>query len=126
MEQELLDAKSTIDRLHQEHKEKIYSMERKNLEEKAYLQEEMGRRVREIERSSREEAQKGLDTETKKIVRDNRRMVEELRFQLQTTDELQKEKNRLDEENRRLMREVSLGQEQEKEFHRKVWLDLMN
>ena len=62
------------------------------------------------------EAQAGLDSETKKIVTDNRRMGEELRFQLQMMAELQAEKARTEELVRRLQQSVALLTEKEKEY----------
>ena len=61
-----------------------------------------------------------LDSETKKIVSDNRRMGEELRFQLQMMAELQNEKSKSDEMVRQLRREVSILSEKEKEFAKQV------
>ena len=62
---------------------------------------------------AREEAQKGLDADTRRIVTDNRRMGEELRFQLQATEELQSIKARLEDENKKLKREVIMSAETE-------------
>ena len=41
------------------------------------------------------EMQQGLDADTRKIITDNRRMGEELRFQQQMTNELQEEKRKV-------------------------------
>ena len=47
-----------------------------------------------------------LDASTKKILFENRRMAEELRLQVGETDELQRAKKALEEENKKLRREV--------------------
>ena len=77
------------------------------------MQREAELRVKEIEKSSQEEARKGLDAETRKIVADNRRMGEELRFQLQTTDELQQQQKRIAADNKRLSRDAVLSEEKQ-------------
>ena len=100
----------------QNHQQTINAMERKFLEEKARIQKDVERRIEEIKRKCREEAQQGLDADTRKIITDNRRMGEELRFQLQTTDELQRAKTQLEEEKTRLAREVGLFTEKEREY----------
>jgi len=94
----------------------LNNQERKFLAEKAKMHKEAEARTDEIRQAARVEAQAGLDSETKKIVSDNRRMGEELRFQLQMMAELQNEKSKSDEMVRQLRREVSILSEKEKEF----------
>ena len=129
------------------HEKKLAATERKYIEEKARTQKEHDRQLKMIKRRSREEAQKDLDADTRRIITDNRRMVcgrrhtththaralhslaglvllavclqgEELRFQLKTTDELQAAKAETEEENKRLRREVALSAEKETQYAR--------
>ena len=70
----------------------------------------------EMKKTSQEEAVERLDASTKKILFENRRMAEELRLQVQETDELQKAKRYLEEENKKLKREVQLNEQSVKEY----------
>ena len=70
----------------------------------------------EMKKTSQEEAVERLDASTKKILFENRRMAEELRLQVQETDELQKAKRHLEEENKKLKREVQLNEQSVKEY----------
>jgi len=65
---------------------------------------------------SQEEAVERLDSSTKKILFENRRMAEELRLQVGETDELQKAKKSLEEDTKRLRREVALNEQSVKEY----------
>jgi hypothetical protein len=102
--------------LEENHKEAIAQMERKFFEEKGKLQREAKQMLAEIKKSSQEEAVERLDASTKKVLFENRRMAEELRLQVQETDELQKLSRKRDEENKRLRREVELNEDGLKEY----------
>jgi len=102
--------------LEENHKEAIAQMERKFFEEKGKLQREAKQMLAEIKKSSQEEAVERLDASTKKILFENRRMAEELRLQVQETDDLQKLNRKREEENKRLRREVELNEQQLKEY----------
>ena len=57
------------------HQKKVAAIERKYIEEKGRMQKEHDRELKTIKRRSREEAQKDLDSDTRRIITDNRRMV---------------------------------------------------
>jgi hypothetical protein len=116
LEQERQALEMEVKRLQEFHEQKVAQLERKFLEEKAKMQKSMLKQIEEIKQQSREEARSGLDADTRKIVTDNRRMGEELRFQLQASDELQREKNILDGGNKKLKMEVMINQEKEKAY----------
>ena len=99
-----------------ENKETIAAMERKFFEEKGRLAKEYKQMLAEMKKTSQEEAVERLDSSTKKILFENRRMAEELRLQVQETDELQKAKRYLEEENKKLKREVQLNEQSVKEY----------
>jgi hypothetical protein len=102
--------------LEENHKEAVAQMERKFFEEKAKLQREAKQMLAEIKKSSQEEAVERLDASTKKVLFENRRMAEELRLQVQETDELQKLSRKRDDENKRLRRDVELNEDALKEY----------
>merc|ERR1711865_1072198 len=116
LEQKMDDLDAEVTRLKDQHASEVAQMERKFLEEKARMQKEKEKQIEEIKQQSREEARSGLDADTRKIVTDNRRMGEELRFQLQASDELQREKRQLEEENGKLRMEVKINTEKEKGY----------
>jgi hypothetical protein len=97
------------------HRSETADLERSFIEKTARLQTEVEKRIEAIRRQAREEAQQGLDADTRKVIADNRRMSEELRFQLQTSDELQSQGRLLAEENKRLKRNLSLAAENDSE-----------
>ena len=116
MEDELAERRDEIKRLEQNHLAQLTANERKFLSEKAKMQKDMEKRTNEIRRQAKMEMQQGLDADTRKIIADNRRMGEELRFQQQMTSELQEEKRKVEEEAKLLGRDVSLGKEKEAEY----------
>ncbi|GBG27120.1 Basal body-orientation factor 1 [Hondaea fermentalgiana] len=99
-----------------EHQEQIHTMEREFIEKTARKQREMEMRIESIEQKAREDAQQGLDADTRKIIADNKRMGEELKFQLQTCDELQAQNKALVEENKRARRNLELASGKEEEY----------
>jgi hypothetical protein len=113
VEKKLKVKEDELERTKNDNEIAMNALERKFLEEKNRINKEHEQRIADIQRLAREEAQKGLDADTRRIVTDNRRMGEELRFQLQTTEELQEDVSKLKEENKRLKREVIINAEKE-------------
>ena len=103
------------------HRSETADLERSFIEKTARLQSEVEKRIEAIRRQAREEAQHGLDADTRKVIADNRRMSEELRFQLQTSDELQSQGRLLAEENKRLKRNLSLAAEKDGEQAKRAY-----
>ncbi|RLN55470.1 hypothetical protein BBJ29_006794 [Phytophthora kernoviae] len=92
------------------------ALERKFLEEKARLQKEHEKKIELVKQQAKEDARNGLDADTRKIVTDNKRMGEELRFQLQMTEELQREKQQFEARAKTLNVELQLQVQKEAEF----------
>ncbi|KAJ0412679.1 hypothetical protein ATCC90586_002309 [Pythium insidiosum] len=97
-------------------KEDMGAMERKFLEEKARLQKEHEKKVEIVKQQAKEDARNGLDADTRKIVTDNRRMGEELRFQLQMTEELQREKEIFEAKSKKYHMEMQIAKAKEEEY----------
>lgn len=97
-------------------KETIGTLERKFLEEKARLQKEHEKKIEIVKQQAKEDARNGLDADTRKIVTDNRRMGEELRFQLQMTEELTKEKESYEAQAKKYYLETQLAKSKEEEY----------
>lgn len=105
-----------IARMQKAHTDDMASLEIKFLEGKARMQQEREAQIEGIRKQARDDARRGLDADTKKIIGDNKRMGEELRFQLHASDELQREKDELQAERGRLRLEVQLLQDKERVF----------
>ena len=119
VEKKLAEKEKELQTCKRHNKLTLQQLERKFLEEKSRAKVEQEARIAEIKRLAREEAQKGLDSDTRKIVTDNRRMAEELRFQLKTTEELQRDKKIVEDENKKLKREVLMGVDKEQLYAQK-------
>lgn len=96
--------------------DQVRALERKFLEEKARLQKEHEKKIEIVKQQAKEDARNGLDADTRKIVTDNRRMGEELRFQLQMTDELQQEKQFFEARAKKFGMEMQIAQAKESEY----------
>ncbi|KAF1330339.1 Basal body-orientation factor 1, partial [Globisporangium splendens] len=96
--------------------DKVRDLERKFLEEKACLQKEHEKKIEIVKQQAKEDARNGLDADTRKIVTDNRCIGEELRFQLQMTEELQKEKEHFEVRAKKLGIEVQISKAKEDEY----------
>jgi len=116
MEGQIKDLEVQIYQLKKKANDDLNIQERKFLTEKSHMQKGFDAMTEGIKQAARVEAQAGLDSETKKIVSDNRRMGEELRFQLQMMSELQAEKAKSDEMVKQLRRDCSILAEKEKEY----------
>lgn len=92
------------------------ALERKFLEEKARLQKEHEKKIEVVKQQAKEDARNGLDADTRKIVTDNKRIGEELRFQLQMTEEIQREKQQFETRAKTLNVELQLQVQKEAEF----------
>lgn len=118
---EVLEAE--LERVHQEltdaqaaHKEAMTGVERKLIEEKTRLQKEAHAQLMEIKRNTDEEVVNRLDVSTKRILQQNRRLAEDLKLHVQETAELQRVKGKLEEETKKLRRDLELNEEQMKEY----------
>jgi len=100
----------------EKHQVEMNKMERKIIEERARIQRDTENRIEEIRRESRQEAQEGLGADTRKIIADNQRIGEELKFQLQTSDELQGQVKQLKLDNKQLRIDLSIANDKETEY----------
>jgi myosin heavy subunit len=112
-----------LERVHQElhdvqaaHKEAMTGVERKLIEEKTRLQKEAHAQLMEIKRNTDEEVVNRLDVSTKRILQQNRRLAEDLKLHVQETAELQRVKAKLEEDTKRLRRDLELNEQQMNEY----------
>ncbi|RQM25381.1 hypothetical protein B5M09_000979 [Aphanomyces astaci] len=116
LENKLVHLTDTLESERVAQKDALGMLERKFLEEKARNQKDTDKRIEKIKQQSREDARNVLDADTRKIVTDNKRMGEELRFQLITTEELTKENMALEQTTKALKCEIQVHLDKELEY----------
>ncbi|KAL7694508.1 putative basal body-orientation factor 1 [Plasmopara halstedii] len=109
-----LETQLTFER--EQAREALGALERKSLEEKARMQKDHERKIDSVKRQAKEDARNGLNADTRKIVTDHKRICEELRFQLQMTDELHREKQQFEARAKDLNMELQIHVDKETEF----------
>lgn len=116
MASNLKDLEARLQGEREQNKEDIAALERKFIEERARLLKEHDKRIQVVKQQAKEDARNGLDADTRKIVTDNRRMGEELRFQLQATEELQRDKEQLQARATKLHLDLQVALAKEEEY----------
>jgi len=91
-------------------------LERKFIEQNTQLKKEYEQKLEELKKSAEEDIDERLDASVKRILQQNRRMASELRLHVQETDELQHSKRILEEEKKKLDRELGLKKEMEDRY----------
>jgi hypothetical protein len=99
-------------------KKAFQDLERKYLLEKAVLLKEHQAQYSEMRRAARMEAQKSLDSDTQRVVLENKQMSEELALQADESKHLAKERLAVMEQARVLAREVEIYADKEREWAR--------
>jgi len=99
-------------------KKAFQDLERKYLLEKAVLLKEHQAQYSEMRRAARMEAQKSLESDTQRVVLENKQMSEELALQADESKHLAKERLAVMEQARVLAREVEIYADKEREWAR--------
>eukprot|EP00164_Ancoracysta_twista_P001657 GFYU01002176.1.p1 GENE.GFYU01002176.1~~GFYU01002176.1.p1 ORF type:complete len:499 (+),score=186.02 GFYU01002176.1:200-1696(+) len=115
VEEELNKTKLELDDARESHVAQVAALERKYYEEKARVKKETKVILDDLKKKSQEEAMEKLDQQTKKVMAENRRIVDELQFQTKQTMELTKVMREVDEDNRRLIRDAEIKDQTLKE-----------
>lgn len=118
MEQDINTLAEEIAKGENDHKAALAAAEREWLSEKARLQRSIEERTEAVKKEAWLEMQRGLDADMSRIVLDNRRLGEELRYQQSTSSDLQTSKDHAVAENKRLRREIVLSSDKEAEYGR--------
>jgi len=108
LQNELKRLRVQTEELQESHSEELQCWEQKFFDEKRRVQEEMKKIVSYMEKKSKEDAVSQLDDRTKLIMHEHAKMAEELRFQAEETEEMRVQRDTLDDERKRLMRDKSL------------------
>jgi hypothetical protein len=96
--------------------------ERKFFEEKAHIFKDLEKRKEVLREIALKEAREAMGTEAKKILADNDRMYDELKFLQVTTADLEAEKNALQQQLQSTKREVTILTEKEIEYAKQAHL----
>lgn len=91
-----------------QHKDTLTNWEQKFFDEKRRVQGDMDKIVEDIRHKSKEDAIEKLGERTKVIMHEHAKMVEELRYQAEETEQMRQQRDALEEERRLLMRDKSL------------------
>nr|XP_056707831.1 basal body-orientation factor 1 [Euleptes europaea] len=105
MEKELEDLKENLDTTKKEHKETLYTLERKFLEEKQRLEREAEKKIIMLAERAHHEAIMKLDKAGRAVFAENVRIHEALSYHMKETEELEKSKQKLEENNAFLLQE---------------------
>ena len=114
LEMNLLKEENAATKKQQEHQ--LQDLERKYVDQNTKLKKDYEQRLEELKRSAEENIDERLDASVKRILQQNKRMAEELRLHVQQTDELQRQRDSLEEEKIDLSRELEIKTEIEQEF----------
>ena len=119
MKQQLMDVTMEKKELEEREAENKRQRERKFIEEKARLQNDINKRLVAFKKASEERVTENLDASTKRILTQNRQMADELRLHVQETNELLKVKSRLEIDRKRISRDAELQKESVEQFAKK-------
>ncbi|XP_015281852.1 PREDICTED: basal body-orientation factor 1 [Gekko japonicus] len=105
IEKELEDLKENLDITQKEHQETICTLERKFLEEKQRMEREAEKKIIMLAERAHHEALTKLDNAGRAVFAENVRLHEALSYHMKETEELQKSKQKLEENNAFLLQE---------------------
>eukprot|EP00658_Telonema_sp_P-2_P076286 TRINITY_DN6651_c0_g5_i1.p1 TRINITY_DN6651_c0_g5~~TRINITY_DN6651_c0_g5_i1.p1 ORF type:complete len:291 (+),score=119.08 TRINITY_DN6651_c0_g5_i1:228-1100(+) len=108
LETEVRSLRVQIEELKAQHSDKLTTWEQKFFDEKRRVQGDMDKIVADIRQQSREDAVDKLGERTKVIMHEHTKMVDELRFQAEETEQMRQQRDALEEERRLLLRDKSL------------------
>jgi hypothetical protein len=110
--------KTTLEERTQKYKEKVSKLENKFYEEKVKLQRQFAAKLLELKKFAHDEALTRLGETTKHLYVENKTIAEELHIHVQEAEQLKQKKKVLEDDNKRLLREVDLQEESAQEYAR--------
>lgn len=116
MESQVVLLRSELEKQQLEHRTESEALERKFLEDKSRVLRAHAEAFAATRTRAREDAQRQLDADTKRIILDNKRMAEELRFQSEEMGVCQREAEKAKALNTTLARELELHMEKDREW----------
>ena len=115
-EEEKEALKDEIDQLREGEDIRLSELERKFIEQNNKQKVEFEQKIEHLKRNAEADIDERLDASMKRILQQNRKLAEELHMHVQETSVLQRNKKRLEEENRVLTRELDIKKEAEQEY----------
>ena len=115
-EEEKEALKDEIDQLREGEDIRLSELERKFIEQNNEQKVEFEQKIEHLKRNAEADIDERLDASMKRILQQNRKLAEELHMHVQETSVLQRNKKRLEEENRVLTRELDIKKEAEQEY----------
>ncbi|QDZ23483.1 basal body-orientation factor [Chloropicon primus] len=116
MEEEKEALKDEIRELKQGEDHRLRELERKFIEQNNKQKVEFEQKIEHLKRNAEADIDERLDASMKRILQQNRKLAEELHMHVQETSILQRDKKRLEEENKVLTRELDIKNEAEQEY----------
>jgi hypothetical protein len=120
LEAQLQEKKRLLEDGAKEHATHVSDLERKHVQEKDRLKKEMLLKLRETKANLLKMTDNQLDTTTKRTIAENEQMSSELAWQSKETEKLIRKNDKLVADNNSLKMELSLHEQTEEEFARKV------
>ena len=115
-EEEKEALKDEIRELKQGEDHRLRELERKFIEQNNKQKVEFEQKIEHLKRNAEADIDERLDASMKRILQQNRKLAEELHMHVQETSILQRDKKRLEEENKVLNRELDIKKEAEQEY----------
>jgi len=118
MEEQIAKLESESVEREARHQAEQMDQERRFLMDKSKVQKGFDLKLANLRAEEEARLEANRDEETKRIIHENSRLKDELRFQQETTDELNADRRRASELNKKLARELSLFEDKELEYAR--------
>jgi hypothetical protein len=116
---ELVATKNIIAQHQRKHKEELDELDRKLLAAREKLEADANAKIAHNRRVYKEEVGRELDQESQRVRAENRQMIQELKFHVETSNRLQKENQIMTEEVKRSKMDISLTKQLDQESARR-------
>ena len=115
-EEEKEALRDEIRELKQGEDHRLRELERKFIEQNNKQKVEFEQKIEHLKRNAEADIDERLDASMKRILQQNRKLAEELHMHVQETSVLQRDKKKLEEDNKVLTRELDIKNEAEQEY----------
>jgi hypothetical protein len=120
LEKQFRDLRETMEKEQEEHKQITADLDRRNVQEKERLKNEMLRKIQETKQNLLSMTEDQLHTTTKRTIMENEQMITELQYQSKETEKMLHKNEKLETEKQSLRRELELSKETEQELAKRT------
>jgi hypothetical protein len=120
LEKQFRDLRETMEKEQEEHKQITADLDRRNVQEKERLKNEMLRKIQETKQNLLSMTEDQLHTTTKRTIMENEQMITELQYQSKETEKMLHKNEKLETEKHSLRRELELSKETEQELAKRT------